>query len=55
LALSRGMRVQTADPSDSLWAAVVAVRALGLLLFLALDQEIEVLSNPPENAFLAPP
>jgi hypothetical protein len=32
VALSRGMRVQTADPSDSLWAAVVAVRAVGLLL-----------------------
>jgi hypothetical protein len=33
VALSRGMRVQTADPSDSLWAAVVAVRAMGLLLW----------------------
>ncbi len=32
MALSRGVRVQTAGPSGSLWAAVVAVRVGGLLL-----------------------
>ncbi len=32
MALSCGVRVQTAEPSDSLWAAVMAVRAEGLLL-----------------------
>ncbi len=31
MALGRGVHVQTAEPSDSMWAATVAVRAEGQL------------------------
>ena len=38
MALGRGVRVQTAEPSDSLWAAVMAVGAGGLLLWDTVER-----------------